>query len=132
MTRQWIVCFKADARGISMDKLLNTMVGFFACLRKEKALELIEHYLLRLREIEAAVSASNAQFYSSSILFVYDYIDCSRWDCRMIDFVHSHICQTKEGKVIDGNYLEGLRNLAGYFRLLQQHFSNPTGTTTQQ
>jgi len=126
-----MVRFKADLRSINMDKLLGVMVSFFACLQGERAVELIGHYLLRLREIEAAVLASNAQFYSSSVLFVYDYTDCSRRDCRMIDFVHSHISQTNDGKVVDENYLEGLRNLVGYFRLLQQHFSSPAGTTQQ-
>lgn len=108
---------KNDVRGLGTADLVPTMQSFFALIDPRDTKSLIARYLSRLAEIETAVVRSSGHFYSSSILFVYDHDDCRKWDCRMIDFVHSHIVPSGEASV-DENYLEGLRSLMDFFRRL--------------
>lgn len=100
---------------MKMDDLFPSILKFFNGLDVASALALIDKYMQRLCLIRKVVLGANALFYSSSILFVYDQDDSSRWDCRMIDFVHSKIYPPEVGETIDENYLEGLANLVEYF-----------------
>lgn len=105
---------------MKMDDLLPSMLKFFNGLDSTSAAMLIDNYMQRLSLIRKVVLGSNALFYSSSILFVYDQDDSSRWDCRMIDFVHSKIYPPESGEIIDENYLEGLANLVEYFTRIRE------------
>lgn len=110
-----------------MDDLCPSLLNFFNGLDSTNAVTLIENYMRRLSLIRKVVLGSNALFYSSSILFVYDQDDSSRWDCRMIDFVHSKIYPPESGQVIDENYLEGLANLAEYFTRIREMVAQIAG-----
>lgn len=103
-----------------MEDVVPSILKFFNGLGSSSATTLIDNYMQRLSLIQRVVLGSNALFYSSSILFVYDQEDSSRWDCRMIDFVHSKIYPPEAGEVIDENYLEGLTNLTDYFTRIRE------------
>lgn len=109
-------------RGLKEEDLIPTMESFFAQLSPAESCTLIGCFLQRLKKINSAILTSNGHFYSSSILFIYDHNNKNRWDCRMIDFVHSHIFPP-ETQIIDENYLEGLASLICYLRLIKEHYT---------
>lgn len=111
---------------MKMDDLFPSILKFFNGLGTADAIALIDNYMQRLSLIRKVVLGSNALFYSSSILFVYDQDDSSRWDCRMIDFVHSKLYPPEAGEIIDENYLEGLANLMEYFTRVREMVTQKT------
>lgn len=122
---QVIIRLKRDVRSVTKSELLPMMEKFFAHLSPNDALTLLQRYQLTLEKIRCAVETSNGHFYSSSILFVYDHYNINRWDCRMIDFVHSHIFPPDQ-LVVDDNYLEGLHSLYEHLKRLQARFKEET------
>lgn len=116
---------KKDMWGLKKEDLLPTLRQFFAHLSVQHTTTLLENYIQRLRMIKEAVSRSNGRFYSSSILLVFDHNNPLRWDCRMIDFVHSHILSATEA-VVDHNYLDGVQSVIKYLSKLHEHLNRPS------
>ena len=111
------VKLKKSMRALSSEELLPTL-NLFLQSSDEYRSELIARYLERIESIKQAVIHSHGLFYSSSILLLYDGKDPRRWDCRMIDFVHSRLDQQKPSTIIDTNYIEGLECFSNYLSLL--------------
>ncbi len=97
----------------------------------------MEGYLERLGRIKGAVQQCRGRFYSSSILFLHDCTSKEvKWDCRMIDFVHSSLlpapsapqqigaCAQEPGARTcppDANYLGALDSLIDHLVLVRAH-----------
>lgn len=130
-----VIRLKRCVRGISTDELTPMMSAFFSRLEREDAYWLVDQFIEQLRRIEEAVRETQSYLYASSILFLYDSENPrEKWDCRMIDFVHSHIGLGEEGgggggndfimskgSGYDRNYLDGLKNLIDFIQRLKNH-----------